>query len=218
MRNSDSNPKNTGKSQYVAKEGDVPPLPCFEDLKLDNSRDSSLIRQGFDAILEYEKKKNRLKLTSQEKSLLIEQLQRREKETDYHVENVMAYITKTRPEVSNTDIESSISVQQVEASLVWLEEINPNIGELLRREVFLKHKDRFDRDMRQVEENKTFSEERSETQVSQEQYRLVTEQSPLTFASRGLKVSQYLLSGFLVLYVIKRIYELVYKSKNKKKD
>ena len=67
-------------------------------------------------------------------------------------------------------------------------------------------------------DSKSFMGEKSENQVSQQQYAMVTQQSTLMRANRGLGVSHYLLGGLLVLYVVNKIYQLGYKSKNKNKD
>ena len=222
---SNSNPKNTGKSQSesVGKENGVASYPSsssFESLKEGEDRASCLTRHGLQATLEYEKKKNRKNLTSQEKTVLSEQLGRLQQETKDHMDVVTNYLIATPPDGSNTSVETGVSVRQVEYSLKWLEEINPDIGKQFRREVFLKQKDRYDRDMLETEgtDSKDFMGEKSENQVSQEQYAMIPQQSPLMAANRGLGVSNYFLGGLLVLYVVNKIYQLVYKSKNKNKD
>jgi hypothetical protein len=222
---SNSNPKNTGKSQSesVGKENGVASYSSsssFESLKKGEDRASYLTRKGLAAILEYEKRKDKDQLTSQEKTVLSEQLGRLQQETNEHVEIVVNYLTATPPDGSNTSVETGISVRQVESSLKWLEEINPYLGDHLRQELFFNHKDRYNRDMLETEgtDSKGFMGEKGENQVSQEQYAIVPEQSPLMAANRGLGFSDFVLGGLLVFYVVNKIYRLVYKPKNKNKD
>ena len=213
-----SNSKKTEKSQpeSVGKENGAtsyPPPPSFENLKEGEDRTSYLTRKGFAAILEYDKKEDKLNLTSQEKTVISAQLRGLEQEINYHMNIVMNYLTD-----EGTSVETGTNVKQVEASLQWLEEIDPLIGKVLRRELFLKQKDKYNHDMFQAEKAESNMEEKSENQVSQQQYTTVPEQPPLIGAGRGLGAPQYLLGGFLVLYIVGKVYQLVNKYKNKNKE
>lgn len=225
MQHSNLNPKNTGKSQSesVGKEKSVesyPSAPSFESLKGGEDRASYLTRQGLAGILEYEKKENGVHWSRQEKDMVAPQFKRLHQEIGYHENLIMNYLMGSDPRGSNTDVETGISVKQVEESFEWLERIAPDVGQQFRQEIFLKQKDWFNKEKLETEntDSKDFTEEKGENQVSQQQYKLVTEQSSLTRASNGLGASQYLLGGLLAFYVVKKIYESVYKSKNKKKD
>lgn len=147
---SNSNPKNTGKSQSESagkEKASYPSFSSFEGLRRGEDRASCLTRKGLAAIFEYEKREGIKNLTSQEETVLSEQLGRLQQETDDYIDRVMTYLTETPPDNSNTSVETGIGVRQVEASLKWLEKTNPDIGEQFRREVFLKQKDKYDKDM-----------------------------------------------------------------------
>lgn len=89
MKDSNSNPKNTEKSQSdsVGKENSVashPSSPLLESLKEGEGRASYLKRQGLAGILEYEEKQNGVKSTSQEKNNILPQFKRLQEDIDLH--------------------------------------------------------------------------------------------------------------------------------------
>ena len=164
MVNSDLNSKNTVKSRYksVGKENGVASSTTsssFESLGKDEDRTSYLTRQGFEAILEYE---NRLKLTPQEDSAITAELERLEEEINHHIDNVVTYVTE--PE----DTRTSTSFKQAQDSLNWLETVVPEVGQPLKRELFLRHKDHYNKDRLQAEKTDSKGEESVEHQESLE--------------------------------------------------
>ena len=225
MSNLNSNSKKTEKSESksVGKQNDVTSLPSpFPDkgLQEKESRASYFTRKGWKDILEYEKKefKDKKRLTPQKKKVMIQQVEELKKETDFHVNRLMAYLTQNPDDDLN--VEKSVGVKEVDQSLTWLDEIDPDLGQELRQELFFKQKDRYDREKLEMEnsDSKSFSGEEKEGRTLQQECIIVSEQPSLVYANRNLGFSKFFLGGFLVLYVLNQIYKEFYKSKNKKKD
>ena len=211
--------KKQKKENSTSQEKNAPP----QELKklqenLNHLNKPSTFNRIFWETAENDRKKKEIKWERQEEDTVTAELKRLQQEADYHANLVTTYLTDTDSLSSNTSGETVIRAEQVEQSLKWLETIEPDVGQQFRQELLLKHKDRFDREMKSENlKSENFVEKRSEKRELQQQC-MVSEQPSSIRTSNGLGISQYLLSGLLFLYVVDKIYGFVYKSKNIKKD
>ena len=152
-------------------------------------------------------------MSSQERDVVVQQLERLEHDTNYHIERVVAYLTQNK---ADTNGETNISVKEVDNSVAWLEKVDPDAGQLLRQELFCKHKARYDLDKLEEENTKSLDQEKRESHGTQQE--CLVETPLLSHSARGSGFSKYFLSGLLFFYFVNRIYNKFYKSKTKRKD